>query len=682
MAPKILAILGTCLIGLALPALCGAAGRAGIGDYGFDTTGMNRAVKPGDDFNEYANGAWVRRTVIPGDHAYWGVWDVLDEQAQTQVRDILEEAGRANAPSGSNLRKIGDYYAGFMDEAAVEAKGGAPLREQLAAIAAVKDYGQLAAAMGHAIRAGDSMPVALFVMADLKRPDINIGYLAQSGLGLPDRDYYLLPDPKMAEARDAYRRYAAALLRLAGLAATDADANARAKAVFEAEYKLAKIQWTRVKLRDIPAQYNLWKQGEYPAKAPGFDWPAYFKAAGIADQPVIVSTTDTAITATAAVVPTVSLAVWRDYMSIRVIDGHAPYLAKAFVDAHFAFHDTALEGTPDQEKRWKRGSKFAEHAMGEAIGQIYVQRHFSPEAKAAADRLVTNLLAATGKRIDGLDWMSPQTKAKAHEKLKAFRSKIGYPDKWRDYSKLAIVRGDVYGNALAADRFEYDRNLAKLGQPVDKTEWGMTPMTINAYYDPTMNEIVFPAAVLQPPFFDPNADAAVNYGGIGAIIGHEISHGFDDQGRLFGASGAMQEWWQPADAAKYKQRTDALAAQYSAYEALPGLKVNGELTLGENIADNAGIVVAYDAYHESLGGKAAPTIDGTTGDQRFFLGFAQNWRTVWREQILRQLITTNPHSPDAIRVRAVRNFSPWYAAYGVSPGEKLYLAPADRIRIW
>lgn len=667
-------------IALSLPAF--AADHAHIGDYGFDLTGMDLAVRPGDDFNAYANGAWAKRTKIPGDHPDWGVWDILEEQSRGQVRDILEVAAQAHAPAGTNQRKLGDFYGAFIDEAAIERRGAGPLKHQLASISTIGTYAALASVMGEAIRVDDSMPITVFVLADFKRPETNRAYVDQGGLGLPDRDYYLSDDAAMAAARAAYLGYAAKLLRLSGIASTEADAQGRAKAVFDLEHRLAEVQWTRVHLRDLPARYVPWTPADYDAKAPGFHWNAYFKAAGLGDQSILIASADTAITGTAAIVPTVPLAVWRDYLAIRAIDRHAPYLSKAFVSAHFAFHGTALAGTPDLEARWKRGARFTEKAMGEAIGEIYVQQHFGPEAKAAAKQLVANLLAAAAQRIDGLDWMSAETKTKAREKLATFQVKIGYPDKWRDYSKLSVVAGDAYGNALSADRFEYERNLAKLGQPVDRTEWDMTPMTINAYYNPTQNEIVFPAAVLQPPFFDPNADLAVNYGGIGAIIGHEISHGFDDQGRQFDAHGALADWWTAADADKYKQRTAALVAQYAAYDVLPSLKLNGELTLGENIADNAGIVIAYDAYHAALGGAPAPVIDRQTGDQRFFLGFAQNWRTVWRDEILRQLATTNEHAPDAIRVRAVRNFDPWYAAYDVRPGETLYLGSSERVRIW
>ncbi|MEP6884343.1 MAG: M13 family metallopeptidase [Gammaproteobacteria bacterium] len=659
-----------------------AATHAAVGSSGFDTSGMDLSAKPGDDFNSYANGSWAKRTVIPDDHSSWGVWDVLEEQSRTQVRGILEAAVKANAPAGSNIRKVGDYYSSFMDEATIEKQGMTPLQPQLAEISGIDSYSTLASAMGRAIRVGDSMPVTLFVYPDFKRPDAYMAYLDQGGLGLPDRDYYLQDNPEMAKARDTYREYIATLLQLSNPAMAPAEALKRASAVFELEHRLAEIQWSRVRQRDVAARYVPWKRSDYPVKAPGLDWAAFFKAAGIDSQEVLVASVDSALTATAAIVPAVTVSVWKDYLAVRAVDGHAQYLSKAFVDAHFAFHGAALQGTQTLQERWKRGSQFTQQALGEAIGEIYVREYFSADAKAAAHQLVENLLTAAGHRIDALDWMSPQTKAKARQKLATFGIKIGYPDKWRDYSKFSISAGNAYGNALNADRFEYQRNLAKLGGPVDRTEWDMTPMTINAYYDATKNEIVFPAAVLQPPFFDPNVDAAVNYGGIGAIIGHEISHGFDDQGRLFDGQGKLSDWWTADDAAKYKQRTAALVAQYSAYEVLPGLKLNGELTLGENIADNAGIVIAHDAYMASLNGKTAPVIDGETGDQRFFLGFAQVWRSAYREQIIRQLIATDPHTPDAFRVRSVRNFDRWYESFGVKPGDGLYLKPDARVRIW
>ena len=682
MASPIRVVLAACLVGSASPPQVAASGQAAIGSYGFDTTGMDQSVKPGDDFNAYANGAWTKRTTIPSDHAGWSNFQVLIEQAREQTRDTLDHAAQSDAPAGSDVRKIGDFYASFMDEATIEQLGAAPLKAQLAAIAAISDFRQLARAMGEAIRVDDSMPFSVRISPDLKRPDRSISYIGQGALGLPDRDYYLKDDANMGEARAAYLAYAAKMLLLSAVAASDAEAATRARAVFTVEHRLAEIQWSRVQMRDVLASYNPWNRADYAVKAPGFDWNEFFGAAGLADQPVIVAGPASALVVTASIITTVPLPVWRDYMTIRAIDRHAPFLSKPFVDAHFEFHEKALEGTAEPAERWRRGTEFAQTALGEAIGRLYVQEHFPASAKAAAQELVNNLLVATRHRIDGLDWMSPETKAKAREKLAAFTTKIGYPDKWRDYSRLAVSRGDAYGNALAADRFEYERNLAKTGHPVDRSEWPLAPMEVNAYYGPEKNEIVFPAAILQPPFFDANADAAVNYGGIGFIIGHEISHAFDDRGRRFDGRGALKDWWTSADAARYKQRTEALVAQYGDYEALPGLKINGQLTLGENIADNNGIVVAYDAYHAALAGKPAPLIDGTTGDQRFFLGYAQSWRAIYRERATRELVATDPHTLTALRVRAVRNADPWYAAFDVKPGDALYLAPGDRVHIW
>ncbi|MEJ0040332.1 MAG: M13 family metallopeptidase [Gammaproteobacteria bacterium] len=643
---------------------------------------MDRAVKPGDDFNAFANGAWTQRSQVPADRASWGVWNVLEEQANDHMREILEAAARTHAPPGSNAQKIGDYYGGFMDEATLEKRGIEPLKPQLAAIGSIRSYTALAIALGEALRVGDSMPISLEVNVDFKNPDVYSVYASQGGLGLPDRDYYLRDDEGVKAAQAAYLKYLTKLFLISKLAVDEIEIDKRARAVLDLESRLARVQWSRVQQRNLRARYKPWQQSDYAIRAPGLDWRAFFKAAGLADQPMIVASMDSAVVGTAALIPAVPLSVWRDYLAIRAIDRHALYLGKDFVEAHFAFHETALAGTPVLPVRWKRGVRFTERAMGEAIGPLYVEKHFAGESKASARRLVNNLLAAAGKRIEGVDWMSQATKAKASEKLATFGVKIGYPDKWRDYSKLRILAGKAYENALAADRFEYDRNLTKLGQPIDRTEWDMTPMTVNASYNPLKNEIIFPAAVLQPPFFDAHADPAVNYGSIGTIIGHEISHGFDDQGRLFDAHGAMTDWWTPADAARYQQRAAVFVAQYSAYEVLPGLHLNGELTLGENIADNAGIVIAYDAYRSSLGRQSAPVIDGLSGDQRFFLGFAQGYRTIWREPSLRQQTTTNSHAPNSIRVRTVRNVAAWYAAYDVKPGEVLFLAPAERARIW
>ena len=656
--------------------------HASIGDFGFDMSGMDRTVRPGNDFNGFANGTWTRQAQVPADRASWGVWNVLEEKANEDMRQILEAAARSRAPKDSNSQKIGDYYGGFMDEATIEKRGVEPLKPQLDSIRSIQSYAALATALGHAIRVGDSTPISFQVNIDFNNPTVYSLYALQGGLGLPDRDYYLRDDEPVRAAQGAYLQYLAKLFRLSKLAADEAEAGERSRAVFDLERRLAQVQWTRVQQRNLAARYRPWGRSDYETRAPGFDWAAFFRAAGVLDQPMIVASTDSALVGTAAIVPTVPLSVWRDYLSMRAIDRHALYLGKSFVAAHFEFHETALAGTPVLPERWKRGVRFTERALGEAIGPLYVQKHFTAEARASAQQLVADLLSAAGKRIDALEWMSAVTKTRAREKLATFAVKIGYPEQWRDYSKLHIVSGRAYENALAADRFEYDRNIEKLGHAIDRNEWDMTPMTVNASYHPLQNEIVFPAAVLQPPFFDANADAAVNYGSIGTIIGHEISHGFDDQGRLFDARGAMTDWWTQEDAAKYRQRAAAFVAQYSAYEVLPGLHLNGELTLGENIADNAGIVIAYDAYRASLHGQTAPVIDGLSGDQRFFLAFAQGYRTIWREPSLRQQTTTNSHAPNSIRVRTVRNVTAWYDAFDVKPDETLFLAPADRVRIW
>ena len=664
--------------------LMAAGDRPAVGSFGFDLAGMDRSIAPGNDFNGFANGKWAATTTIPGDHAFWGVWDVLEDKARADTRAILEAAAAASAPAGSNAQKIGDFYASFMDVAAIDAKGADPLASELAAIAAIGDYHQLAAAMGAAQRDQDGagMPVAAGVDVDPGDPSAYIAYIAQDGLGLPDRDYYLKDEPEFLKARAAYTAYAAKLLLLARVAHDQSEADTRVAAVFALEHRLAEVQWERAKLRDPVANYKPWARAEFAVKAPGFDWNAYLTAARLDGPARINAYTDAPIVATAKLVETVPLPVWRDYMAIRAIDAHARFLATPFADAWFGFHETVLSGTPEQPLRWKRGVDRTSRVLGEAIGQLYVKEHFTPDTKAAAETLVRNLLAAMGRHIDALTWMTPATKAQARAKLATFEPKIGYPTRWRDYSAYRVVRGDAYGNALRGDRYLYDRDIAKLGKPIDRTEWNMAPMTINAYYNPLKNEIVFPAAVLQPPFFDAHADPAVNYGGIGAIIGHEISHGFDDQGRQFDATGKLRDWWTAADADAFKTRAAALVQQYGAYETLPGLHLNGQLTLGENIADTAGLTIAYDAYRHTLGDTPAPVIDGFTGDQRFFLGFAQVWRTVARDSALRQAQAVDPHSPDRIRTRTVRNFDPWYAAFAVKPDETLYLTPDARVRIW
>jgi len=536
----------------------------------------------------------------------------------------------------------------------------------------------VAARMGELLRGGVRAPFRIDVDQDDKAPDQYIAKAAQSGLGLPDRDYFLKDDPKLAAIRTAYAAYLARLLTLAG----EGDVAARAGRVFDFEKQLATAQWSRIDSRDADKTYNKWSRADFDRNAPGFDWTAFLTAAGVDRQPQFLVAQPSAFADSAKIIAATPLAVLSDYLLIRTIDAYAPYLSKPLVDAQFGFARTTLGGVPENEPRWKRGVSLVSSEIGEAVGRIYVARYFPPAAKLEADRLVRNIIAAMGDRLRALDWMAPSTKQKALIKLAAFRPKIGYPDKWRDYSTLIVKRGDLVGNVQRAEEFEWRRNLAKLGKPVDRGEWFMTPMQINAYANPTMNEIVFPAAILQPPFFDPKADPAVNYGAIGAVIGHELSHHFDDQGRKYDASGRLTEWWTAEDVTRFKARTDKLVAQYDGYEPIPGQHIQGALTLGENIADLAGLTVAHDAWHRALGGKPAPVLGGFTGEQRFYLGYAQIWRSKYREPFLRRLLLSDPHSPQPYRVLETRNLDPWYQAFGVKPGDKLYLAPAARVRIW
>ena len=643
-----------------------------IGDFGFDMAGRDLSVPPGKDFYDYANGVWDRATEIPADRSSYGMFVALQDLSLTRTREILDAA--AKQPGD----KPGDFYASFMDEAAVNAKGLTPVKPWLAAIAGTKDKTALAVEMGKLQRQGVSSLFGVGVGQDDKAPDQYIVGMRQAGLGLPDRDYYLSQDAKIAATRTAYQAFLAQLLTLAG----EANAEARAKAVMDFETQIATAHWSREESRDADKTYNKLSPADVMAKAPGFPWHDYAMALGLPQMPALLVAQPTAITGEAKAFAAAPLATLKDYAALRVLIAYAPYLSSEIDKANFAFYGTTLTGAPEQQARWKRGVSLVSAGMGEAVGKEYVAKYFPPEAKAQADALVKNLIAAMGDRLRKLEWMAPETKQKALAKLAAFTPKIGYPDTWRDYSALTIQRGDLVGNVARSNIFDFQRDLNKLGKPIDRGEWFMTPMTINAYANPTMNEVVFPAAILQPPFFDPKADPAVNYGGIGAVIGHEISHHFDDQGRKYDAKGALTDWWTPQDVTRFKSFTDKLVAQYDAYEPLPGLHVKGANTLGENIADLAGLTVALDAYHRSLGGKPAPKIDGTTGDQRFYYGWAQVWRIKFREASLRQRLIADEHSPGHQRVLTVRNLDPWYAAFGAKPGDALYLAPADRVRIW
>ncbi|EMD81747.1 M13 family metallopeptidase [Pacificimonas flava] len=643
-----------------------------LGTFGFDTAGMDKSVQPAENYYTYANGNWMKTTEIPSDKSNYGMFTRLAELSQTRVHEILEEA--QTDPSS----KIGRAFRSFMDESAIEAAGMTPLAPWLGEIAAIQDKAAYAALVGKGERYNVIGPVGTYVDQDSKAPTQYALTLVQAGLGLPDRDYYLkADDADLTEAREAYRAHLARMFQLAGM---DNPA-ARADAVLAFETKLAEAHWTRVDSRDADKTYNKVALADFDGRTSGFDYSAYLEAYGAAPAEVIVAQ-PSALEGTAQVIADTPLDVLKDHLVARTFESYAPYLSQPFVDANFDFYQRTLSGTPENEERWKRGADFVSNILGEAVGQVYVDRYFPPETKAAADELVGNVIAAMDRRIQGLEWMAPETKQRARAKLAAFTPKIGYPDEWRDYSALRIEANDLVGNAMRAAEFENQRRLDKLGGPIDRGEWFMTPMTINAYANFSMNEIVFPAAILQPPFFDPNADPAVNYGGIGAVIGHEISHHFDDQGRKFDKTGALTDWWTEEDSRRFDALTDQVVAQYDAYEPLPGMNVQGQLTLGENIADLAGLTVAYDAYHHSLNGAEPEVIDGYTGDQRFYMGWAQVWRRKYREENLRQRLLTDPHSPSEQRVWVVRNLDPWYGAYDPAPGAAMYLAPESRVKIW
>jgi putative endopeptidase len=655
--------------------------KAEIGAWGFDATGMDKSVAPGASFYQFANGTWEKTTEIPADKAEYGMFGALADRSDERTKQILEAA--AGAP-GTDEQRIGDYYKTFMDEAAVEAKGTAPVKSELDQIAKIKDVHGLVLAFAANLRGGVTSPFRCRIGQDRKDPETEIGNLSQGGLGLPDRDMYDASKPQFAKLRDGYKQYIATMFTLTGVK----DAEKRAAAVYGLEEKIAATHWTRVQNRDSQKTYNKMTIAELQSQAPGIDWKVWLKATGLEGQAAVVVNQPSAIAGTSLLVKSEPLAVWKDYLTLHAVTEAAPYLPKAFVDANFEMFGKTLSGTPQIKDRWKRAVDDITRKLGEAVGQVYVARYFTPQTKAHADQLVKNLLTSMGQRLDGLAWMGAETKTKAKAKLATYNPKIGYPKKWRDYSALTVTAGDALGNAHRAEQFEYNRNLAKLGKPVDRDEWGMTPMTVNAYYNSTLNEIVFPAAILQPPFFDVNADDAINYGGIGAVIGHEISHGFDDQGSQYDASGALKNWWTKEDSDKFKIATAQLVAQYSAYCPIPAADgkpaqcVKGELTLGENIADLAGLTIAYNAYKLSLGGKPAPVLDGTTGDQRFFLGWAQVWRRKYRDQELANRLVTDPHSPSAYRASVVRNLEPWYEAFKPQPGDALYLAPDQRVKIW
>jgi putative endopeptidase len=650
--------------------------RAAIGDFGLDLSTRNLAVKPGDDFFGYANGRWYDGFVIPTDKSSFGAFDRLDELSKQRVRAIIEKAAESHAAPGTPEQQIGDYYAAYMDQAAIEANGLTPAQPDLQRIAAAgkgEDIARLFGKPGFATLFDVQLP------PDFKNPDRYSIFISESTLGLPDREYYLKDDPTLKELRTKYLAYIAQMLTLGGV--PDAEKKARDIMAFETE--AAKVQWPIEKRRDVDAIYNPRSKAQLLAYAPGFPWQTFLDAEQVGARNEVVLGELTAVRDLAALFARTHVATLRDFLTFHYLSSHAPYLPKRFDEARFAFYGQAMRGQPQQRERWKRAVDAVDDSLGEAVGRLYVAQYFPPESKAKMQQLVADLEAALGQRIDALDWMTPQTKTRAHEKLAAFTPKIGYPDKWKDYSKLAVRRDDLLGNVRRASEWQWNYQVERLDKPVDRGEWQMTPQEINAYYNPSNNEIVFPAAILQPPFFDPNADAAVNFGAIGAVIGHEMGHGFDDQGRKFGPDGAMRDWWTPADAQVFTARTARLIKQFSDFEPLPGLKVNGANTVGENIGDLGGLNVAHEAYRISLKGRPAPVIDGLTGDQRFFLAYAQVWREKYRDGALREMVISNEHSPSQFRVNGpLPNIDDWYQAFDVQPGDKLYIKPQERVRIW
>jgi putative endopeptidase len=649
----------------------------GLGS-GIDLQYIDAKVRPQDDVYQYLNGKWLRDFQIPADKAVYGSFTAIGDRIQEQLHVIVENLPQSGGDA--DTQKVVDLYASFMDEPRLESLGLQPLQAEFAAIDALKEVGAIAAMIAHLNKIGAGAPYGVAVNQDAKNSTQYAVTLFQSGLGLPDRDYYLQDDAKLKDTRAKYLAHMEKMFGMMG----DKQAAQNAAAVLALETALAQVQWTRVANRDPIKTYNKKMLTELPAVMPGYDWRAYIHGSGIEGRvdSVIVSQ-PSYFAGLGKVVASTPLPIWKAYFKWRVLSASAPYLSKSFVDERFAFSGTVLRDIPENQPRWKRGIILVDGSIGEALGKRYVEQHFPPESKLRMLVLVRNMVEAYRRDIDTLDWMSPETKVGAREKLAKVSPKIGYPDRWRDYTALRIARDDLRGNVVRANEFEYWRNFDKLGKPVDRAEWGMTPQTVNAYYNPAKNEIVFPAAILQPPFFDAKADDAANYGGIGAVIGHEMSHGFDDRGSQYDADGNLRDWFTKEDHDKFAAKTQALVEQYNAYEPVPGYHVVGALTLGENIGDNSGLAIAFKAYRLSLGFHTAPVIDGFTGDQRFYLGWAQVWRGKAREAEKIQRIKTDPHSPDAVRGLApLRNQNGFYAAFGLKPGDKMYLPPEQRVYIW
>jgi putative endopeptidase len=679
-------LLAATALGLVSPMLVAAVPAPSAG--GVDLAGRDTAVKPGDDFEAHANGGWRARTEIPADRSSTGTFLDVFKKAEARNADIIESAAKSNPATGTDARRIADDYAAFMDTAGIEKRGLAPIQPELAGIAALKDKSALAAFLGSTIRS-DTDPIndtnfstenlfGLFVTQSLDDPSRTVPYLMQGGLGLPDRDYYLSKTPEMAEVRATYRGYVEKLLALAGVS----DAAARADRILALEMKIATVHADIETSQDIHKSNNPWTRADFTAKAPGLDWAKFFTAAELTSQQNFFAWQPAAITGLSALVASEPLQSWKDWLTFHRINEVAFALPKSLDDAHFDFYGKTLNGTPQQRTRDKRAIAEVNTDLGDAVGQIYAQHYFPASSKADIQMMVKGILAAFDRRVAALDWMAPATKAEARRKIETMRVGIGYPETWRSYAALDIRADDPVGNFRRAQLAEYRHQIGKIGKPVDRAEWWMTPQTVNAVNLPLQNALNFPAAILEAPYYDPKADPAVNYGSIGATIGHEVSHSFDNTGADFDAEGRLRNWWTPSDFQHFEQAGAALAAQYDAYVALPGLNLKGKQELGENIADLAGLTAAYEAYHVSLGGKPAPVIAGLTGDQRFFLAFAQSWREKIRDKALRARVATDVHAPARFRAQTVRNLDAWYEAFGVTPGSTLYLAPNKRVRVW
>jgi predicted metalloendopeptidase len=650
--------------------------------------GMDPSIAPGVDFFGYANGGWLKTAEIPADLSSYGPFDQLIELNEKRLSDLIRDVARSNPPAGSDERKVADFYASYMDEKRIETRGLSVLEPTFRTIAAISDRAALARYLGGTLRADVDVLNAtrlytenlfgLWIAKDLDDPTRYSPFLLQGGLGMTDRDYYLKDSPQMAKTREQYRAHIAALLRLTG----DSQPAQKAERIFGLELLIARAHATRAESEDVRRGDNHWSKDRFRSEAPGLDWDQYWRAAGLPQQNEFVVWQPDAVRGISALVANQPLALWKDYLKYHAVNHMAGLLPKRFVEEDFAFYGKVLEGTPELRARWKRATDRTSAALGEPVGKLYVQAYFPPATKASIEDLVHNLLEAFEVRIDALQWMAPETKIKAKAKLSTLNVQVGYPDRWLDYSPLQIDPGDAFGNAQRVELFDYQRNVAKLGRPIDRSEWVMTPQMVNAVNLPVMNALNFPAAILQPPFFDPKRPTSLNYGAIGAIIGHEISHSFDDQGALFDAEGRLQDWWTPQDYAHFKAASQQLVKQFDGYRPFPDLAVNGAQTLSENIADVAGLATAYTAFRQSLASEPAPVVEDFTGDQQFFLSFEQTWREKIRDAALRETILSDGHAPGQYRALTVRNLDEWYPAFDVKPGQALYLDPPDRVHIW